>query len=183
MSRSSKGNLRRFHSPLPEVEPQPQPIDHTVAITLPLSIRAIRAVVMLERHVGLHKLHLRVPAMVEHVRRCDLSRRTPPNVLDFDCDETEDLRIAISDWWRAVVGNTDGLQIALERRRCGERRVRELVADIHHDLDVGARNVCGERLSGSADELTKRTGTRQRSRQPSDVFSWTLRTTHSPGTL
>ena len=57
--------------------------------------------------VGPCQLRLQVPPTVEHLRTIRLVAADAANRAGFDCDETEDLRIAVDEVCHAVLRSTE----------------------------------------------------------------------------
>jgi anti-sigma regulatory factor (Ser/Thr protein kinase) len=102
--------------------------------------------VRLESQVGAGELRLQVPATADHLRTVRLVAADAAERAGFDCDETDDLRIAVDELCHAVMNSSDapivlGFAIApglVEVRGAGERKnarplemspVSELVVD------------------------------------------------------
>lgn len=62
---------------------------------------------MLENHVGECELRLQVPATVDHLRTVRLVAADAAERAGFDCDETDDLRIAVDELCHAVMNSSD----------------------------------------------------------------------------
>lgn len=63
--------------------------------------------VMLENPVGECELRLQVPATVDHLRTVRLVAADAAERAGFDCDETDDLRIAVDELCHAVMNSSD----------------------------------------------------------------------------
>jgi anti-sigma regulatory factor (Ser/Thr protein kinase) len=63
--------------------------------------------VLLEKPVGECELRLQVPATVEHLRTVRLVAADAAERAGFDCDQTDDLRIAVDELCHAVMESTD----------------------------------------------------------------------------
>jgi anti-sigma regulatory factor (Ser/Thr protein kinase) len=63
--------------------------------------------VMLENQVGECDLRLQVPATFDHLRTVRLVAADAAERAGFDCDETDDLRIAVDELCHAVMNSTD----------------------------------------------------------------------------
>jgi anti-sigma regulatory factor (Ser/Thr protein kinase) len=63
--------------------------------------------VLLEKPVGECELRLQVPATVEHLRTVRLVAADAAERAGFDCDQTDDLRIAVDELCHAVIESTD----------------------------------------------------------------------------
>jgi hypothetical protein len=63
--------------------------------------------VMLEQPVGECELRLQVPATVDHLRTVRLVAADAAERAGFDCDETDDLRIAVDELCHAVMNSSD----------------------------------------------------------------------------
>jgi anti-sigma regulatory factor (Ser/Thr protein kinase) len=63
--------------------------------------------VRLENHVGECELRLQVPATVDHLRTVRLVAADAGERAGFDCDETDDLRIAVDELCHAVMNSSD----------------------------------------------------------------------------
>jgi histidine kinase-like protein len=63
--------------------------------------------VMLEKPVGECELRLQVPATVDHLRTVRLVAADAAERAGFDCDETDDLRIAVDELCHAVMNSSD----------------------------------------------------------------------------
>src|SRR5262245_44858052 len=61
----------------------------------------------LEGVVGPCQLRLQVPPTVEHLRTVRLVAADAADRAGFDCDETDDLRIAVDEVCHAVLGSTE----------------------------------------------------------------------------
>jgi hypothetical protein len=61
----------------------------------------------LEDVVGPCQLRLQVPSSVEHLRTVRLVAADAANRAGFDCDETDDLRIAVDEVCNAVLKSTE----------------------------------------------------------------------------
>jgi hypothetical protein len=61
----------------------------------------------LEAVVGPCQLRLQVPSTVEHLRTVRLVAADAANRAGFDCDETDDLRIAVDEVCNAVLESTE----------------------------------------------------------------------------
>jgi hypothetical protein len=61
---------------------------------------------MLENHVGECDLRLQVPATVDHLRTVRLVAADAAERAGFDCDETDDLRIAVDELCHAVMNSS-----------------------------------------------------------------------------
>jgi hypothetical protein len=64
--------------------------------------------VMLENPVGQCELRLQVPATVDHLRTVRLVAADAAERAGFDCDETDDLRIAVDELCHAGMNSSDG---------------------------------------------------------------------------
>jgi anti-sigma regulatory factor (Ser/Thr protein kinase) len=62
---------------------------------------------MLENQVGECDLRLQVPATFVHLRTVRLVAADAAERAGFDCDETDDLRIAVDELCHAVMNSTD----------------------------------------------------------------------------
>jgi anti-sigma regulatory factor (Ser/Thr protein kinase) len=62
---------------------------------------------MLENHVGECGLRLQVPATFEHLRTVRLVAADAAERAGFDCDETDDLRIAVDELCHAVMNSSN----------------------------------------------------------------------------
>lgn len=62
---------------------------------------------MLEQPVGECELRLQVPATVDHLRTVRLVAADAAERAGFDCDETDDLRIAVDELCHAVMNSSD----------------------------------------------------------------------------
>jgi anti-sigma regulatory factor (Ser/Thr protein kinase) len=62
---------------------------------------------MLENPVGECDLRLQVPATVDHLRTVRLVAADAAERAGFDCDETDDLRIAVDELCHAVMNSSD----------------------------------------------------------------------------
>jgi anti-sigma regulatory factor (Ser/Thr protein kinase) len=62
--------------------------------------------VMLENHVGECDLRLQVPATFDHLRTVRLVAADAAERAGFDCDETDDLRIAVDELCHAVMNSS-----------------------------------------------------------------------------
>ena len=76
--------------------------------------------VMLENPVGECELRLQVPATVDHLRTVRLVAADAAERAGFDCDETDDLRIAVDELCHTVMNSSDapiilGYAVALGR--------------------------------------------------------------------
>ena len=63
--------------------------------------------VTLEQPVGECELRLQVPATVDHLRTVRLVAADAAERAGFDCDETDDLRIAVDELCHAVMNSSD----------------------------------------------------------------------------
>ena len=63
--------------------------------------------VMQENPVGECALRLQVPATVEHLRTVRLVAADAAERAGFDCDQTDDIRIAVDELCHAVMESTD----------------------------------------------------------------------------
>lgn len=63
--------------------------------------------VMQENRVGDPSLRLQVPATVEHLRTVRLVAADAAERAGFDCDQTDDIRIAVDELCHAVMESTD----------------------------------------------------------------------------
>ena len=63
--------------------------------------------VMLENPVGECELRLQVPATVDHLRTVRLVAADAAERAGFDCDETDDLRIAVDELCHTVMNSSD----------------------------------------------------------------------------
>jgi hypothetical protein len=61
--------------------------------------------VMLENHVGECELRLQLPATVDHLRTVRLVAADAAERAGFDCDETDDLRIAVDELCHAMMNS------------------------------------------------------------------------------
>jgi anti-sigma regulatory factor (Ser/Thr protein kinase) len=64
--------------------------------------------VMLENPVGECELRLQVPATVDHLRTVRLVAADAAERAGFDCDETDDLRIAVDELCHALMNSSNG---------------------------------------------------------------------------
>jgi hypothetical protein len=62
---------------------------------------------MLENPVGECELRLQVPATVDHLRTVRLVAADAAERAGFDCDETDDLRIAVDELCHTVMNSSD----------------------------------------------------------------------------
>lgn len=62
---------------------------------------------MLENPVGECELRLQVPATVDHLRTVRLVAADAAERAGFDCDETDDLRIAVDELGHTVMNSSD----------------------------------------------------------------------------
>jgi hypothetical protein len=85
---------------------------------------------MLENPVGKCALRLQVPATVDHLRTVRLVAADAAERAGFDCDETDDLRIAVDELCHALMNSSDapinlGFDVAsglVEVRAAAERK-------------------------------------------------------------
>ncbi len=122
-----------------------------------------------ENVVGECELRLQVPATIEHLRTVRLVAADAAERAGFDCDETDDLRIAIDEVCHAVLRSTEapivvGFSVApglVEVRGAAERHgaTRALHLSRVSQLIVGSVSDDVELIDGSSEirfVLTKR---------------------------
>jgi anti-sigma regulatory factor (Ser/Thr protein kinase) len=63
--------------------------------------------VKLQNHVGECELRLQVPATADHLRTVRLVAADAAERAGFDCDETDDLRIAVDELSHAVMNSSE----------------------------------------------------------------------------